>query len=56
MTNYQTQTEADRVDEHVLALLRLVIQKSNDCSTKNEVSRALLCFLVRVELKGDRRI
>lgn len=48
MTNYQTQIDADKVDEHVLALLRLVIQKSDDRSKTNEVSRALLYFLVRV--------
>jgi hypothetical protein len=48
MTNHETHVAADEVDQHVLALLRLVIQKANDSSTKNEVSRALFYFLLRV--------
>ena len=47
MTNHETQTATEEVDEHVLALLKHVIQKSHDCSAKDEVSRAILCFLVR---------
>jgi hypothetical protein len=48
MTHHNTQGAADECDQHVLALLRQVIQKSNDCSTKDEVSRALLYLLLRV--------
>ena len=48
MTGHETNTTTEELDGHVSALLEQVIQKSHDCSTKDEVSRALLCFLVRV--------
>ena len=48
MTRSAEEEMAEEFDKHVLALLKEVIQKSYDCSTKDEVSRALLCFLVRV--------
>ena len=48
MTDHETNATTEELDQHVFALLKRVIQKSHDCSAKDEVSRALLCFLWRV--------
>ena len=48
MTDHDTQTTAEEFDRHVFALLQQVIQKSNGCIARDEVSRALLYFLLRV--------
>ena len=48
MTGTNNESHTEEVNEHVFALLKQVIQKSHDCSATDDVSRALLCFLVRV--------
>jgi hypothetical protein len=48
MTSNEAKIATEECDDHVFALLKIVIQKSHDCMTEDEVSRALLCFLVRV--------
>ncbi len=48
MTGRETEIETKKFNQHVFALFQEVIQKSNNCSAKDAVSHALLCFLVRV--------
>jgi len=48
MTGHEAEIATEELYEHVFALLKQVIEKSHDCSAKDEVSRALFCFLVRV--------
>lgn len=48
MTDSNFQAAKHIVDENVFELLKTVIQQSKDCSRSNEVSLALLYFLVRV--------
>ena len=48
MTDRKTRSAAEEFDEHVSAFLEEVIQKSEDCIAKDEVSCALFFFLMRV--------
>ena len=48
MTHGERESLKDELDEHVLALLQKTIQGSEKCSKDDDVSRALLFFLVRV--------